>query len=53
MCEYSFMWETPGACPIQPAHSSTCSIRDPESGRLFDLSHLADNENYYTVTSDG
>ena len=52
-CEYSFTWETPGACPVQPAHSSSCSVRDPESGRLYDLSPVANEQNHFTVTSDG
>ena len=52
-CEYSFTWETPGACPVKPAHSSTCSVQDPESGRLYDFSPLADLQNHFTVSSNG
>ena len=51
-CEYSFTWETPGACPIRPALSSSCSVRDPESGRLYDLSPLTEKQNRFTVTGN-
>ena len=52
-CEFSFTWETPGACPVRPAHSSTCSVRDPESGQLYDLSPLAQLQNHFNVSRDG
>ena len=53
LCEFSFTWETPGACPVRPAHSSSCSVRDPESGRLYDLSPLAQLRKHFNVSSDG
>lgn len=38
-CQYTFLWETPGACPIKPIKSPTCQLTLP-SGFTFDLSPL-------------
>lgn len=38
---------------MQPAHSASCSVRDPESQRLYDLSPLAEKHNHISVNSSG
>lgn len=38
-CQYTFLWETTGACPIKPARSDSCRVESP-SGFIFDLSPL-------------
>lgn len=38
-CQYIFLWETTGACPIKPIKSASCQLTLP-SGFTFDLSSL-------------
>lgn len=38
-CQYTFLWETTGACPIKPIKSPSCQLTLP-SGFTFDLSPL-------------
>lgn len=57
-CEYNFLWETTGACPIKPIKSKTCQLTLP-SGFTIDLSPLqsppsssSSSDAFYRVTSE-
>uniref|UniRef100_A0A8B9CPG0 Insulin like growth factor 2 receptor n=1 Tax=Anser brachyrhynchus TaxID=132585 RepID=A0A8B9CPG0_9AVES len=47
-CVVTFLWETEAACPIKETKddSQTCSVRDPNSGFLFNLQPLASGKGY-------
>nr|XP_027309114.2 LOW QUALITY PROTEIN: cation-independent mannose-6-phosphate receptor [Anas platyrhynchos] len=47
-CVITFLWETEAACPIKETKddSQTCSVRDPNSGFLFNLQPLASGKGY-------
>uniref|UniRef100_A0A8C5X5U1 Insulin like growth factor 2 receptor n=1 Tax=Malurus cyaneus samueli TaxID=2593467 RepID=A0A8C5X5U1_9PASS len=47
-CVATFLWETEAACPIKEIKdvSQSCTMRDPNTGFLFDLLPLASKEGY-------
>ncbi|KAL4699646.1 hypothetical protein H8957_000590 [Semnopithecus entellus] len=47
-CVVSFLWNTEAACPIQTATDTdqACSIRDPNSGFVFNLHPLNKSQGY-------
>ncbi|CAL1527175.1 unnamed protein product [Lymnaea stagnalis] len=50
-CEYSILWETEAACAIdnvqtQDTENSTCTVKDPNSGFVFNLTPLAKDSGY-------
>ncbi|KAF6114200.1 insulin like growth factor 2 receptor [Phyllostomus discolor] len=47
-CVATFLWNTEAACPIQITTDTdeACSIRDPNSGYVFDLNPLNSSEGY-------
>nr|XP_045014516.1 cation-independent mannose-6-phosphate receptor [Jaculus jaculus] len=47
-CVVSFLWNTEAACPIQTITDTeqACSIRDPNSGFVFNLSPLNSSQGY-------
>ncbi|NWJ02858.1 MPRI protein, partial [Crypturellus undulatus] len=47
-CVATFLWETEAACPIKKTKddSQSCSVRDPNSGFLFNLQPLATEKGY-------
>ncbi|XP_062428306.1 cation-independent mannose-6-phosphate receptor isoform X2 [Rhea pennata] len=47
-CVATFLWETEAACPIKKTKddSQSCSVRDPNSGFLFNLQPLANKKGY-------
>ncbi|XP_066228988.1 cation-independent mannose-6-phosphate receptor isoform X1 [Saccopteryx leptura] len=47
-CVVTFLWNTEAACPIQiTTHTDeACSIRDPNSGYVFDLNPLNSTQGY-------
>ncbi|XP_045356158.1 cation-independent mannose-6-phosphate receptor [Leopardus geoffroyi] len=47
-CVVSFLWNTEAACPIQIMTDTkqACSIRDPNSGFVFDLNPLNNTQGY-------
>ncbi|XP_062980546.1 cation-independent mannose-6-phosphate receptor [Elgaria multicarinata webbii] len=47
-CVASFLWETEAACPVTTTkgESQTCSVKDPNTGFLFNLKPLASEEGY-------
>ncbi|KAI5938484.1 Cation-independent mannose-6-phosphate receptor [Manis javanica] len=47
-CVVSFLWNTEAACPVQTAADTdqACSIRDPNSGFVFDLNLLNSSQGY-------
>ncbi|XP_058516485.1 cation-independent mannose-6-phosphate receptor isoform X4 [Ochotona princeps] len=47
-CVVSFLWNTEAACPVQvmTATDQVCSIRDPNSGFVFNLSPLNSSQGY-------
>ncbi|XP_044616685.2 cation-independent mannose-6-phosphate receptor [Equus asinus] len=47
-CVVSFLWNTEAACPIRMMTDSdqACSIRDPNSGFVFDLNPLNHSQGY-------
>ncbi|NWU92230.1 MPRI protein, partial [Upupa epops] len=49
-CMVTFLWETEAACPIKEIKddSQTCSVRDPNTGFLFNLQPLASEKGYMT-----
>ena len=56
-CRFVFQWGTNLACPPVPAVQTVCSVIDPDSGYVYDLTPLIkvnsnwlaldDNETYY------
>ena len=53
-CQYSFIWETPGACSVKPVQEKSCNVTNPESGYTYDFSSLHTTTNpYHNVTSGG
>nr|XP_014346456.1 PREDICTED: cation-independent mannose-6-phosphate receptor [Latimeria chalumnae] len=53
-CVFIFLWETEAACPITTTkdESQTCSLKDPNSGFVYNLQPLA-SDTGYTVTGNG
>ncbi|XP_067674216.1 cation-independent mannose-6-phosphate receptor-like isoform X2 [Haliotis asinina] len=54
-CEYSTIWRTAAACPIDDVETdtSTCSIKDPNSDFIYNLKPLMKKgEDFYKVTAD-
>ncbi|XP_043930853.1 cation-independent mannose-6-phosphate receptor [Protopterus annectens] len=53
-CLVTFLWNTKAACPITTVEdrNQTCSIRDPDSGFLYNLNALT-SEKGYVVTGNG
>ncbi len=51
-CQYNFIWETPGACPVKPVEvtNGSCALTDAETGYTFDFSPM--NQLYHTVAGD-
>ncbi|CAM5101789.1 unnamed protein product [Eretmochelys imbricata] len=49
-CIVTFLWETEAACPVTTTKDETqsCSVRDPNSGFLFNLQPLASEKGYIT-----
>uniref|UniRef100_A0A5F9C0Z7 Cation-independent mannose-6-phosphate receptor n=1 Tax=Oryctolagus cuniculus TaxID=9986 RepID=A0A5F9C0Z7_RABIT len=47
-CVVSFLWNTEAACPVQMMIDTdqTCSIRDPNSGFVFNLNPLNSSQGY-------
>ncbi|XP_043744063.1 cation-independent mannose-6-phosphate receptor [Cervus elaphus] len=47
-CVVSFLWNTEAACPIRVTVDTdqACSIRDPNSGYVFDLNPLNNSQGY-------
>ncbi|XP_051469304.1 cation-independent mannose-6-phosphate receptor isoform X1 [Apus apus] len=47
-CVVTFLWETEAACPIKETKddSQSCSVRDPNTGFLFNLQPLASEKGY-------
>ncbi|KAM9656105.1 cation-independent mannose-6-phosphate receptor isoform 1-T1 [Morphnus guianensis] len=47
-CVATFLWETEAACPIKETKddSQSCSVRDPNTGFLFNLQPLASGKGY-------
>ncbi|XP_006264642.3 cation-independent mannose-6-phosphate receptor [Alligator mississippiensis] len=47
-CVITFLWETEAACPVKTTRDETqsCSVRDPNSGFLFNLQPLASEKGY-------
>ncbi|XP_074023125.1 cation-independent mannose-6-phosphate receptor [Numenius arquata] len=47
-CVATFLWETEAACPIRETKddSQSCSVRDPNTGFLFNLQPLASEKGY-------
>ncbi|XP_065487218.1 cation-independent mannose-6-phosphate receptor [Caloenas nicobarica] len=47
-CVATFLWETEAACPIKETKddSQSCSVRDPNTGFLFNLQPLASEKGY-------
>ncbi|XP_074663133.1 cation-independent mannose-6-phosphate receptor-like, partial [Tubulanus polymorphus] len=47
-CEYYFTWSTPHACPKhkQLQQGSDCTVKNPETGHVFDLSSLEKSSGY-------
>ncbi|XP_064014257.1 cation-independent mannose-6-phosphate receptor [Pogoniulus pusillus] len=47
-CVTTFIWETEAACPIKETKddSQSCSVRDPNTGFLFNLQPLASAKGY-------
>ncbi|XP_022416368.1 cation-independent mannose-6-phosphate receptor [Delphinapterus leucas] len=47
-CVVSFLWNTEAACPVQVTTDTdqACSIRDPNSGYVFDLNPLNSSQGY-------
>ncbi|XP_014444729.1 cation-independent mannose-6-phosphate receptor [Tupaia chinensis] len=47
-CVVSFLWNTEAACPVQTMTDTdqACSIRDPNSGFVFNLSPLNSSQGY-------
>ncbi|XP_019519312.1 PREDICTED: cation-independent mannose-6-phosphate receptor [Hipposideros armiger] len=47
-CVVTFLWNTEAACPIQITEDTdqACSIRDPNSGFVFDLNPLNNSQGY-------
>ncbi|XP_077977392.1 cation-independent mannose-6-phosphate receptor-like [Glandiceps talaboti] len=53
-CEYSFMWNTDAACPIEDTEGNDCVVKDPNSEYVFNLQPLRKkNGTYYSVQSEG
>uniref|UniRef100_A0A8C3PZL1 Insulin like growth factor 2 receptor n=1 Tax=Chrysolophus pictus TaxID=9089 RepID=A0A8C3PZL1_CHRPC len=50
-CVVTFLWETEAACPVKETKddSQSCSVRDPNSGFLFNLQPLAAEKGYTTT----
>ena len=56
-CQYTFLWETTWACPVQPVSSSSCRLPVPQLNYTFDLSPLtpsppAQAQSYYSVSAE-
>uniref|UniRef100_A0A8C0J8H0 Insulin like growth factor 2 receptor n=1 Tax=Chelonoidis abingdonii TaxID=106734 RepID=A0A8C0J8H0_CHEAB len=51
-CVVTFLWETEAACPVTTTKDETqvrsCSVRDPNSGFLFNMQPLASEKGYIT-----
>ncbi|XP_059153969.1 cation-independent mannose-6-phosphate receptor-like [Physella acuta] len=57
-CEYSILWETEAACPVDEVKTkdnniSACTVLDPHSGFQFNLSPLARDKGYSVKAPDG
>ncbi|XP_027525200.1 cation-independent mannose-6-phosphate receptor [Corapipo altera] len=52
-CVATFIWETEAACPIKETKddSQSCSVRDPNTGFLFNLQPLASEKGYMATGS--
>ncbi|KAM5228759.1 cation-independent mannose-6-phosphate receptor [Ctenodactylus gundi] len=50
-CVVTFLWNTEAACPIQTMtdKDQACSIRDPNSGFVFDLNPLNSSQGYVVL----
>ncbi|XP_037673819.1 cation-independent mannose-6-phosphate receptor [Choloepus didactylus] len=51
-CVVSFLWNTEAACPIQTTTDTdqACSIRDPNSGFVFNLNPLNSTQGYVVMS---
>ncbi|XP_053150803.1 cation-independent mannose-6-phosphate receptor [Hemicordylus capensis] len=49
-CVATFLWETEAACPVTTIEgdSESCSVKDPNSGFVFNLKSLASKAGYFT-----
>uniref|UniRef100_A0A8C8S5J2 Insulin like growth factor 2 receptor n=1 Tax=Pelusios castaneus TaxID=367368 RepID=A0A8C8S5J2_9SAUR len=50
-CIVTFLWETEAACPVTTTttdETQSCSVRDPNSGFLFNMQPLASEKGYTT-----
>uniref|UniRef100_A0A8C4P4C4 Insulin like growth factor 2 receptor n=1 Tax=Dromaius novaehollandiae TaxID=8790 RepID=A0A8C4P4C4_DRONO len=47
-CEYTFLWFTAAACPLQSNVQNDCRVTNPATGHLFDLTSLK-RESGYTI----
>ncbi|XP_063243031.1 cation-independent mannose-6-phosphate receptor isoform X2 [Bacillus rossius redtenbacheri] len=51
-CVYSFLWETPSACPIKYAVGKQCVVTEPTYNTHFDLRPLHNTRQDYSVHLD-
>ncbi|XP_053567150.1 cation-independent mannose-6-phosphate receptor [Bombina bombina] len=51
-CLVTFYWNTEVACPVNTATTQTCSVEDPNTGFVFNLESLK-NDNGYVVSGNG
>uniref|UniRef100_A0A4W4G3A2 Insulin-like growth factor 2 receptor n=1 Tax=Electrophorus electricus TaxID=8005 RepID=A0A4W4G3A2_ELEEL len=40
-CEYVFLWRTSEACPVKRVQGENCTVKDPRSGYVYDLTPLS------------
>lgn len=45
-CEYSFVWFTAAACPLNSTEHEDCKVSNPLTGHLFDLNQLSKDAGY-------
>ncbi|XP_062912676.1 cation-independent mannose-6-phosphate receptor [Mobula hypostoma] len=50
-CVVTFLWETEAACPVTTTEDKECTVKDPNTGFVFNFLPLASSEGY-TVSSN-